>query len=96
MTEIMTVGSNENRAGHNLVEYSTTFISASIAGVAPTSDTVKVIILYPDKYKKQKYFKNGDVKEVSKEVAEQFIGMGIASLLTNEQSTNKGEETPLL
>ena len=42
---------------------------------------VKVEISYPKDFKGTKYFKDGDIKEVSPETAELFIQKGIATKL---------------
>jgi len=49
------------------------------------SNIIKVRIKYPSKYSKPKFFKDGDVKEVSKETADIFIRQGFAKLLIEEK-----------
>jgi hypothetical protein len=83
-TVIMTIG--EERPGHNLVQATAGIISPATAGQQPADpNLVKISILYPKSWKKEKFFKDGDVKEVSKEGAEAFVNMGIATLVEQDK-----------
>jgi hypothetical protein len=73
--------------GHNLTT-STVVVTSPAATITPGSPLVKVLIKYPTDWKKDKFFKDGDIKEVSPEAAATFIEIGIASMHdeTNEQA----------
>jgi hypothetical protein len=54
-------------------------------------NTVTIHINYPKDWEGHKFFHDGDEKEVSKEVAEHFIKMGIASY---EKATEEAVKKP--
>jgi hypothetical protein len=66
--------------GHNLTT-STVVINSPAATVTPGSPLVKVLIKYPSDWKKDKFFKDGDIKEVSPETAATFVEIGIATMV---------------
>lgn len=47
-------------------------------------NTVSVRIKYPSAFKRQKFFRDGDVKEVAKETADQFVTAGFATIIKRE------------
>lgn len=79
-TVVMTIG--KERLGHNLVEATTGIISpATAAAHNPQNNLLKVKIEYPKSWKKEKFYRDGDIKEVSRESANTFIEIGIAKLV---------------
>lgn len=79
ITPLMTIGSDQPQAGTNMVEHS---ISIAMPSAQKHKDeTVQVKIEYPKSFKGPKFFKDGDIKNVAKETAEQFVKSGIASLV---------------
>ncbi len=62
----------------NMVEHS---VSIASPEQAFPKNTVTVKINYPKTWKRERYFKDGDLKEVSQEVADQFIAQGFATLV---------------
>lgn len=66
-----------------LVHTTTSVLSTVISTANPNTgrdpNIVDIVINYPDDYTGQRFFKNGDEKEVSKEGAEQLVKKGIAS-----------------
>ena len=71
----------ENVFSHTNLSATSTLISSSSVAIGSNKqekNTVSVVIEYPEDYKLVKHFKNGDIKEVSKEVAESFVKRGIA------------------
>lgn len=82
-------------AGHNLT-VSTVEINMPAPTAAAGSPLVKVLIKYPADWKKEKFFKDGDIKEVSPETAATFVEIGIATMADAEEKkkkskTDKGE-----
>jgi len=81
VTKIMTIG--ENPEGHNMethtVRVSTSAVSLGKAYSA-NSKLVKVLINYPEGWTKDKFFKNGEIREMAPETANTFIEIGIATL----------------
>lgn len=77
---IGSTGSTETASaqGH-MVEY--TVSMAPSPSQEPDKNTVSVRIKYPSAFKKQKFFKDGDVKEVAKETADQFVSAGFATII---------------
>lgn len=81
---IMTIG--EDRPGHNLVQASVGIISPATARQQqPDTNLVLVKIKYPDKYGKQKLYKDGFETEVSRESANQFVAAGIATIIERDK-----------
>jgi hypothetical protein len=79
--------------GHNLT-VSRVEINMPTPAVTPGSPLVKVLIKYPTDWKKDKFFKNGDVKEVSPEAAATFVEIGIATMYNpGEASAETGNES---
>ena len=70
--------------GHNLT-VSKVEINMPTATVTPGSPLVKVLIKYPADWKKDKFFKDGDIKEVSPETAATFVEIGIATMVDAEE-----------
>jgi hypothetical protein len=66
--------------GHNLT-VSKVEVNVPAHVVTPGSPLVKVLIKYPDEWKKDKFFKDGDIKEVSPETAATFVEIGIATMV---------------
>lgn len=54
-------------------------------GPRPEKDTIPVRIKYPAGWKKQKFFKDGDIKEVAKETADQFVKAGFATIIKEDK-----------
>jgi hypothetical protein len=79
--------------GHNLIT-STVVVTSPAATVTPGSPLVKVLIKYPADWKKDKFFKDGDVKEVSPETAATFVEIGIATMADETNETPAIEEEP--
>lgn len=78
---------------------STVVVNTPAATIAAGSPLVKVLIKYPADWKKDKFFKDGDIKEVSPEAAATFVEIAIATIVddTNEApvavtSTDGGEQ----
>jgi hypothetical protein len=65
--------------GHNLTTASVV-INMPAPVVTPGSPLVKVLIKYPPDWKKDKFFKDGDIVEVSPESAATFVEKGIATM----------------
>lgn len=78
---IMTVGDGSAQAGHNMTAMTVGLRSSSSAGQHKPSPRVMVKIEYPKGWKGAKHFKEGEVKEVAPETAEQFVQLGIASIV---------------
>lgn len=86
--------------GRNLTT-TTVIMTSPAATVTPGSPLVKVLIKYPADWKKDKFFKDGDVKEVSPETAATFVEIGIATMVdganeapvVNASADNGGEGT---
>lgn len=72
--------------GHNLIT-STVVVTSPAATVTPGSPLVKVLIKYPADWKKDKFFKDGDIKEVSPETAATFVEIGIATMFNPEDAS---------
>lgn len=83
---IMMVGGDEPQAGHNVTVSTVSMISAATDGQHAPSERVKVLIEYPKNWKKQRHFKDGDVKEIAPETADQFIKAGFATLVKEDNS----------
>ena len=79
--------------GHNLTT-STVLVVSPAATVTPGSPLVKVQIKYPADWKKDKFFKDGDVKEVSPETAATFVEIGIASMADEAKGQADADEQP--
>lgn len=63
----------------------------------PEADKLtSIVIKYPEGYINTKHFKNGDIKEVAKETAAQFIAAGFASLLTDSEALIIPIEQPVV
>lgn len=67
----------------NMTIHSVEFASTQ-RPVAP-KNTVTVKISYPKDWKKYRAFKDGDIREVAKETADQFVSQGIAKLVKEEK-----------
>lgn len=83
-TIIMTVGDGSTQPGHNMVEIGVAMVSSATAGQHSPSPRVKVKIEYPKGWKKDKHFKDGDIKDIAPEIADQFVALGIASIEPTE------------
>lgn len=81
---IGSMGPTETAAaqGH-MVEH--TVSMAPAPAQEPDKNTVSVRIKYPSAFKKQKFFKDGDIKEVAKETADQFVMAGFATIIKKEK-----------
>lgn len=79
--------------GHNLTTSRVEFISPAHA-VTAGSPLVKVIIKYPTDWKKDKFFKDGDVKDVSPETAATFVEIGIAKMFDDANQEPAADEQP--
>lgn len=82
---IMTVGDGSAQPGHNLVEMTVGFTSPASAGQHKPSPRVKVKIEYPKGWKGIKHLPDGAVREVAPETAEQFVQLGIASIVNQDK-----------
>lgn len=80
-TVIMTMGDGSPQPGHNMTVMTAGLTSASSAGQHAPSPRVNVKIEYPKNWKRDRHFKDGDIKEVAPETADQFIQMGIATIV---------------
>lgn len=78
---IMTVGDGSAQPGHNMTAMTVGLTSSASAGQHEPSPRVTVKIEYPKGWKGSKHFRDGDVKEVAPETADQFIQLGIASIV---------------
>lgn len=80
---IMTVG-DSNIPGHNIEQHVVSISSSITHNNHHYKKTVlvKVLIKYPEDWSKDKFFKDGDVKEVALETAKTFIEIGIATAVT--------------
>lgn len=70
--------------GHNLTS-STVVVNMPVPTVTPGSPLVKVLVKYPTDWKKDKFFKDGDIAEVSPESAATFVEIGIATMVDGEE-----------
>lgn len=68
--------------GH-MVEH--TVSMAPFPGAVPDKNTVTILIKYPSGWKKDKFYKDGDKKEVAKETADQFVKAGFATIIKEEK-----------
>lgn len=78
---------------HNLT-VSTVVVTSPAATITPGSPLVKVLIKYPADWKKDKFFKDGDVKEVSPEAAATFVEIGIATMYDEANEQGAADEQP--
>lgn len=78
---IMTVGDGSPQPGHNMTVMTAGLTSSPNAGQHAPSARVSVKIKYPPNWKKDKHFKDGDIKVVAPETADQFIQAGIATIV---------------
>ena len=78
--------------GHNLTT-TTVVMTSPAATVTPGSPLVKVLIKYPADWKKDKFFKDGDIKEVSPETAATFVEIGIATIVDGDEQPAEGNES---
>lgn len=85
-TVIMTVGDGSAQPDHNTVVMTTGFTSSASAGQHEPSARVKVKIEYPKGWKGAKHFVDGSIREVAPETAAQFVQIGIASIVKQEES----------
>lgn len=83
---IMTVGDGSAQPGHNLTTMTVQLTSPASAGQHDPSPRVKIKIEYPKGWKGSKHFKDGDIKEVAPETANQFIHQGIASVVDQDKA----------
>lgn len=79
VTTLMTIGSDQPQPGQN-TETATVKIEQPSKIIAQ-SGRIKVLIEYPKGWKKEKHFKDGDIKETSPESADQFVKAGFATLV---------------
>jgi hypothetical protein len=84
---IMTIGEDQHvePAGYNTT-FSSVVLGAPASAVVEDTNSRKVVIGYPKGYKGTRYMKDGEVKTVSKEVADKFIKDGIATLVKKTKS----------
>lgn len=68
--------------GH-MVEH--TVSMAPFPGAVPDKNTVTIRVKYPSGWKKDKFYKDGDEKEVAKETADQFVKSGFATIIKEEK-----------
>lgn len=78
---IMTVGDGSAQPGQNMTTMTVGLISAPSAGQHKPSPRITVKIDYPKGWKGAKHFRDGDIKEVAPETADQFVQLGIASIV---------------
>lgn len=83
---IMTVGDGSAQPGHNMTAMTVGLISAPSAGQHKPSPRVKVKIEYPKSFKGSKHFRDGEIKEVAPETADQFVQLGIASIVDPDKA----------
>jgi hypothetical protein len=83
---LMTLGNGEELPGRNTVQSTVSIISPASVGRHIPSGRVLVKIEYPRSWKKDKHFKDGDIKEVAKETADQFIKAGFAGLVEESKA----------
>jgi len=79
VTKIMTIG--EQADGHNMVISSVGFVTETTAPVDLHPGLVKVLIEYPADWNKQRFFNDGEEKFMSQESADQFVELGIATIV---------------
>lgn len=82
---IMTVGDGSPQPGHNMTVMTAGLTSAPHAGQHAPSARVTVKIKYPGNWKKEKHFRDGDIKEIAPETADQFVQMGFATIVEAEK-----------
>lgn len=83
---VMTIGSDEPVPGQNTTVSTVSLVSPASVGRHSSAGTVAVKIAYPKGWKKDKHFKDGDIKEVAPETADQFIKAGYASVVEKDKS----------
>lgn len=83
---LMTMGGSEQMPGRNTITTTVSILSSATDGQHEPSARVKVKIKYPKDWKRPKHLKDGDVKEVAPETADQFIKMGFASLVNESNA----------
>lgn len=77
--------------GHNLT-ISKVEVMTLPNSVITGSPLVKVLIKYPADWKKDKFFKDGDIKEVSPEAAGTFVEIGIATMCDDSDDASSDIE----
>lgn len=81
VTTLMTVGDDSPRPGQNTVSATVSVVSAATAGQHVSDGVVYVLIKYPAGWKKDRHFKDGDIKETSAESAAHFVKAGFATIV---------------
>jgi len=79
-------GGNEELPGRHTVIATVSMASPANAGQHAPSSRVSVKIEYPKNWKKDRHFKDGDIKVVAPETAKQFIAMGIATMFDEQKA----------
>lgn len=82
---IMTIGADVPRPGQNTT-VSTVSLQTSTAPSSMPSPKTKVLVKYPDKWKKDKLLKDGETYSVAPETAAAFVQMGIATVVKEDKS----------
>lgn len=85
-TTLMTLGASGDLPGRNTIQSTVSMVSPSSAGRHVPNDRVSVKIEYPKSWKKERHFKDGDIKEVAKETADQFIKAGFATMVNEHKA----------
>jgi hypothetical protein len=75
------VSTGEQSPAHEISSITVETSSNESATTYIDQHLVKIEISYPKDYKSHKFLSDGDVKEVSKEVADAFVQMGIAKIV---------------
>lgn len=68
--------------GHTVAH---TVSMAPFPATVADKNTVTVRIKYPTAWKKDKFYKDGDEKEIAKETADQFVKAGFATIMKEEK-----------
>lgn len=82
---LVTFGTDSALPGQNMTVSAVSVRTSTAAAQAPAK-VVKVLIGYPDKWKRPKHLVNGQTYTVSPETADQFIKEGFATLVKEDQS----------
>lgn len=67
----------------NTVEH--TVSMAPFPATVPDKNTVSIRVKYPANWKKDKFYKDGELREVSRETADQFVKAGFATIVKEEK-----------
>lgn len=82
---IMTVGDGSAVPGQNMTAMTVAVTSSASAGQHKPSPRVRIKIEYPKGWKGVKHFADGSIRDVAPETADQFIQLGMASIVKQDK-----------